>query len=76
MTPTATIRREAITARRDAHGWTSKQLATELGVHPATVFRVLAGRTTPGPAFANAYARRFGNDALADLYGTPTEVAA
>lgn len=63
-------RRAAIESRRDTCGWTTKQLAHEMGMWPSTVHHVLAGRTKPGEEFIANYAALFGYPAaLADLFG-------
>jgi transcriptional regulator with XRE-family HTH domain len=68
----ATIRLRTAQFRKFAKlkGWTSDdQAATELGVHPATLSRVLHGRTAPGERFIAACLSTFaGTLEFSDLF--------
>lgn len=49
-------------------------LAARIGVDPATVSRVLGGRSAPGPKFIAGLLSEFGNEWFEDLFSViPTE---
>lgn len=61
--------------RRDASLSTDSQLARFIGVDPATVSRVISGRSAPGTKFIAGMVRAFGSDAFADLFAIRDESA-
>lgn len=47
---------------------TDSELAARIGVDPATVHRVLTGKSAPGPKFIAGLLAEFGTDAFQDLF--------
>lgn len=69
--------------RRGAALATDSQLARFIGVDPATVSRVISGRSAPGTKFIAGMVRAFGTEAFGDLFtirdgsdGAPTGTGA
>ncbi|WAB10583.1 helix-turn-helix DNA binding domain protein [Gordonia phage Ecliptus] len=54
--------------RRIAGLRTNKQFADTVGVDPATVSRILAGKTTPGARYIAGCIQAFGLDCFEDLF--------
>lgn len=66
---TLTLNLEALEhRRRGAALSTDSQLARFIGVDPATVSRVISGRSAPGTKFIAGMVRAFGIDAFGDLF--------
>lgn len=66
---TLTIRVEAVDRfKKRAKAVTDTDFARVIGVDPAQVSRVLAGKAVPGPRFIAGAARAFGWHALKDLF--------
>lgn len=66
---TLMIRVEAVDRfKKRAKAVTDTDFARAIGVDPAQVSRVLAGKAAPGPRFVAGAARAFGWHALKDLF--------
>lgn len=61
------------TYRRLAKIETDGKLAEQIGVHPATVSRILHGTQAPGPRFIAGLVVLFGTDLFADLFEVVTD---
>lgn len=68
MPHTIALRRTALEERRRRAGWSDADLARNLGMSHASVSRILAGRTQPGPAFIAGALHIFGTRAFAELF--------